>query len=110
MMLVTVEFALRPGVEAEFEAALDKAHACLERYDGFLGEEPCQNIHDEGKFVTLFYFRDRASIEAWRKDSDHIQLQKLSKERVFSWYRIQIAEVERQYGFNEPEGSRFTAN
>ena len=46
MMLVTIEFALRSGVEAEFEAALNEAHACLEQYDGFLGEEPCKNIDD----------------------------------------------------------------
>ena len=105
MMLVTVEFTLRPGVEARFETAVEKAHACLEQYEGFLGEEPCQNIHDNKKFVTLFYFRDRESIQAWRQDPDHIILQRLGKEEIFSWYRIRIAEVERQYGFNEPEES-----
>ena len=59
----------------------------------------------EGKFVTLFYFRDRESIEAWRRDADHLRLQEQGKEKIFSWYRIRVAEIERQYGFNEDEGS-----
>lgn len=105
MMLVTVEFALRPGMEARFETALDKARACVEKYDGFLGEDPCRSIVDENKFVTLFYFRDRESIKAWRRDADHIRLQQMGKEEIFSWYRIRIAEVEREYGCNEPDGS-----
>ena len=104
MMLVTVEFSLRPGVEAQFEAALDKAHTCLAKYEGFLGEQPCKSIVDDNQFVTLFYFRDRESIEVWRRDADHIEMQRLGKEKIFSWYRIRIAEVEHEYGINEPEG------
>ena len=103
-MLVTVEFALRPGMEARFEAALDKAHACIKKYDGFLGEEPCRSISDENRFVTLFYFHDRESIKAWRRDADHIRLKQMGKEEIFSWYRIRIAEIEREYGSNESDG------
>ncbi|MFQ5982865.1 MAG: antibiotic biosynthesis monooxygenase family protein [Woeseiaceae bacterium] len=105
MMLVTVEFAFRPGMEGAFESALEKAHACLQKYDGFLGEEPCRSMLDEDKYVTVFYFRDRESIEAWRKDADHLLLQELGRTKIFSWYRIRISEIERQYGFNESEGS-----
>ena len=104
-MLVTVEFALREGQEEAFEAALDKAHTCLKKYDGFLGEEPCRSIFDENKYVTVFYFRDRETIEAWRKDADHVLLQELGRNEIFAWYKIRIAEVERQYGFNESESS-----
>lgn len=105
MMLVTVEFGLRPGNETRFESAVDEAHALLDKYDGFLGEEPCRNLFDDNKFVTLFYFRDRDAIKAWREDENHLRLQKKGRESIFSWYRIRIAEVERQYGYNETEGS-----
>ena len=105
MMLVTVEFAIRPGMETQFKTALDEAYTCVQRYDGFLGEEPCRSIFDENKFVTLFYFRDRESIEAWRRDTDHIRIQRMGKDKIFVWYKIRIAEIERQYGFNESEGS-----
>ena len=105
MMLVTVEFALRPGMEEEFQSALDEAHKCVKRYDGFLGEEPCRNVFDEHKFVTIFYFRDRESIKAWRGDADHMRMQRMGKDRMFVWYKIRVAGIERQYGFNESEDS-----
>ncbi len=105
MMLVIVEFSLRPGMEEEFERAVEEARECVQRYDGFLREEPCRNIFDETKFVTIFYFRDRESIKAWRRDTNHMKIQRKGKDRIFAWYRIRVAEVERQYGFNESEGS-----
>ena len=101
MMLVTVEFALRPGTEEKFEAALEEAHESVKRYDGFLGEQPCRDIFNKDKFVTIFYFRDRESIQAWRRDADHMRMQRMGKKEIYAWYRIRVAEVERQYGFNE---------
>ena len=101
MMLVTVEFEIRPGMEHEFEDALKKAHASIKKHDGFLGEEACRNTFDENKLVTLFYFRDRESIEAWRLDADHKQLQQLGKEKIFSWYRIRIAIGHTYLGANQ---------
>ena len=105
MMLVTVEFELNPGMDREFQVALAEAHECVKHYDGFLGEEPCRSLLNENKFVTVFYFRDRESIKAWRQDADHMRIQRMAKDKIFSWYRIRVAEIERQYGFNESEGS-----
>ena len=51
------------------------------------------------KFVTLFRFRDRDAVEAWRNDEKHLLVQALGKQEVFSWYRITVAEVEHQYVF-----------
>ncbi|MFQ6006460.1 MAG: antibiotic biosynthesis monooxygenase family protein [Woeseia sp.] len=105
MMLVTVEFALREGQEGAFQTALDKAHTCLEKYDGYLGEEPCRSLLDEENYISVFYFRDHESIEAWHEDADHIHLQQLGKNKIFSWDKFRIAEVQRQYGFNESKGT-----
>ncbi len=84
-------------MEADFEAALAAMQERVKRYDGFLGEEPCRSVRDDGKFVMIFYFRDRESIEAWRDDPDHIRIQQLGREKLFAWYKIRIAELEREY-------------
>lgn len=97
MMLVIVEFVLNPGLENEFEAALGEMQARVKRYDGFLGEEPCRSLNDESKYVTLFRFRDRDTLEAWRLDEEHQRVQQLGRERIFAWYRICVADVEREY-------------
>ncbi len=96
-MLVIVEFVLSPGMEAEFEAALAEMQARVEHYDGFLGEEPCRSLNDESKYVTMFRFRDRDTIEAWRLDDEHQRVQRLAREKIFAWYRICVAQVERRY-------------
>ena len=97
MILVVVEFLLRPNAQGKFESALLEMQARIANYEGFLGEEPCRSMSNPDKFVTLFRFSDRAAVEAWRNDEKHLRVQALGKSEVFSWYRITVAEVEREY-------------
>lgn len=101
MMLVIVEFALREGAEEQFESALRRMQDRVKDYDGYLGEEPCQSLIDENKFVSIFYWRDRQSIKAWREDPEHVRVQELGRETLFSYYKIRVCEVEREYGRDE---------
>ena len=103
MMVVIVEFELRAGAESEFETALKHMQAQVKQYEGFLGETPCRNIENEKTLVTLFYWRDRESIKAWRENPEHIKVQRLSREKIFAWYKIRVCEIERQYGWNRSE-------
>ena len=103
LIVVTVEFTLKPGVEDQFRKALDDMHERVKNFDGFLGEEPCRSLEDEAKFVTFFYFRDRASVAAWKSDPEHARVQKLGREKIFASYRIRIASIEREYGTPSPE-------
>ncbi len=64
MMVVIVEFEIRAGAESEFEAALQQMREQVKKYDGFLGEAPCCSLDNENKFLTLFYWRDRESMNA----------------------------------------------
>ena len=97
MMVVIVEFELRAGAESEFETALKHMQEQVKKYDGFLGEAPCCRIENKKWFVTLFYWRDRESIKAWREDREHIKVQQLAREKIFAWYKIRVCELEREY-------------
>ena len=99
MILVIVEFLLRPDAQDKFERALEEMQELIKQYDGYLGEEPCRAMSNVDKFVTLFRFRDRDAAEAWRNDEKHLLVQALGKREVFSWYRITVADVEREYEF-----------
>ncbi len=99
MMVVIVEFELRAGMESEFETALKHMREQVKTYDGFLGEEPCCSIENEKRFVSLFYWRNRESIKAWREDPEHLKTQKLGREKIFAWYKIRVCELEREYGW-----------
>ncbi len=103
MMAVIVEFELEAGAESDFESALQKMQVQVKQYDGFLGQVPCSSIENENIFVTLFYWRDRESIRAWRDDPQHVEIQHLGREKIFAWYKIRVCEIERQYGWNRSE-------
>ena len=96
-MLVVVEFRLQTNAQDKFKHALAEMQARVASYEGFLGEEPCQSMSESDKFVTLFRFSDRTVVEAWRNDEQHLRVQALGKNEIFSWYRITVAEIEREY-------------
>ncbi len=102
-MIVIVEFEMRADAESKFEAALKHMQEQVKRYDGFLGEAPCCSLDDEKKFVTLFYWRDREAMKAWREDPEHVKTQQLCREKIFGWYKIRVCELEREYEWEYSE-------
>ncbi|MBK8097494.1 MAG: antibiotic biosynthesis monooxygenase [Planctomycetes bacterium] len=65
---------------------------------GFLGIESARR--DLG--ITVSYWRDLASIQAWKQHVDHRVAQKMGKERWYQRYAIRIARVEAAYEFLRP--------
>lgn len=47
--------------------------------------------------VALSYWPDEASIRAWKQHTDHLMAQQLGRERWYSGYRVEVAEIRRQY-------------
>ena len=67
---------------------------------GCLGAESTRDA--EGLGITVAYFRDEASIKAWREHAEHMTAQRLGRQRWYSHYELRIAKVERAY--SGPEG------
>lgn len=74
--------------------------------EGFLGVESARN--ELG--ITVSYWRDLEAIRAWKQQSEHLEAQAQGRERWYAAYRIRIARVEREYGFEAlsppPAGER----
>jgi heme-degrading monooxygenase HmoA len=54
----------------------------------------------DGDEVALSYWPDEASIVAWKKDLEHQAAQQLGRERWYASYQVEVARVERAYGFS----------
>jgi heme-degrading monooxygenase HmoA len=67
---------------------------------GCLGAESARG--PSGLGITVAYFTDEASIQAWKQNSRHLVAQRLGKERWYSRYELRVAKVERAY--SGPEG------
>jgi heme-degrading monooxygenase HmoA len=63
---------------------------------GFLGVESARNA--EGFGITVSYWKDEASIAAWKADAEHQVAQRLGKEVWYAAFRLRVAKVERVDG------------
>lgn len=71
-----------------------------ERQPGYLGMETTRGADRLG--ITVSYWKDEASILAWKGDMKHLLAQKSGIERWYEHYELRVAKVERAY--NGPEG------
>ena len=68
--------------------------------DGFLGVESASRT-SEGFGITVSYWRDLESIREWKAQSEHAAAQKMGRDAFYENYRLRIARVEREYGFEQ---------
>jgi heme-degrading monooxygenase HmoA len=62
---------------------------------GFLGVDSVR----DGIGITVSYWRDEASIGAWRRQVEHLLAQAAGRDRWYERYSVRIARVERAYAF-----------
>ena len=70
--------------------------------DGFLGVESASRT-SEGFGITVSYWRDLESIRRWKAQSEHAAAQKMGRDAFYRSYRLRVARVEREYGFDRDE-------
>ncbi|MFI5782070.1 antibiotic biosynthesis monooxygenase family protein [Nocardia sp. NPDC051570] len=71
------------------------------RQPGYLGR---QGMSDgQGRDLSIIYYRDHESIHAWKADLEHLEAQRLGKERWYQSYTVEVARVEREYSFTRGE-------
>ena len=68
------------------------------RYPGFLGIESVRN--EQGVGITVRYWRDEASILAWKRDTEHEKAQQGGQKTWYEHYEVRVAKVERAYRFD----------
>ncbi len=92
--------AQRTGGDHGYGAMAERMLKLALAQPGCLGAESTRDA--EGLGITVAYFRDEASITAWRDHTEHLAAQRLGRERWYSHYELRIARVERAY--SGPEG------
>ena len=94
---VTIFTSLRtPGSHGHddgYDEMAQRMSALSRQQPGFLGMESAR----DGVGMTLCYWKDLASIAAWREQLEHSEAQRLGREKWYSAYRVRIARVERDY-------------
>jgi len=103
--VIAVIFELIPseGKEQEYLDIAENLKPQLENIDGFISIERFSSLAEEGKLLSLSFWRDEKAIEEWRNIESHRIAQKKGREGVFSDYRLRVANVSRDYGMVKRE-------
>lgn len=67
------------------------------KQDGFLGIESAR----EEIGITVSYWRDLASIQKWKNNTDHAVAREKGRQDWYSHFKVRIAKVERDYGLDK---------
>lgn len=105
--MIAVIFEVEPAAgqaESYFDIAAG-LRSELEAIDGFLSVERFSSLTTPGKFLSLSFFRDEQAVMAWRNSLSHRAAQTAGRTRVFSNYRLRVAEVVRDYGLRNRDAA-----
>ena len=98
--MIAVIFEVWPA-EGERATYLELAAALrplLAEIDGFISIERFESLSEQGKLLSLSFWRDEAAVKQWRTLEAHRQAQAAGRAEVFRDYRLRIAGVARDYG------------
>lgn len=101
MIAVIFEVVPAPGMKQEYLDTAAELRPQLERCDGFISIERFASLSDEGKILSLSFWRDEESVRAWRRHENHRAAQRRGRDGTFADYRLRVAEVSRDYGMHE---------
>ncbi len=78
-----------------YDEMAEKMIELAETQDGFLGVESARN--EIG--ITVSYWKDTESIQKWRGHAEHSLARKYGREKWYKAFKVRVALVEREYGF-----------
>ena len=88
---------MNPGREQDYFDLAGKLRPQLEAIDGFISVERFRSVSDEGKYLSLSFWRDEEAVRSWREHAEHRVAQAQGKNMIIADFRIRVAEVVRDY-------------
>jgi len=85
---------LSKDIEGYNEMA-DQMEKLAKAQPGFLG---INSVRDNIG-ITISYWETEQAILNWKANLDHLQAQKLGKQKWYASYKVEIAKVERSYSY-----------
>ena len=103
MYAVIFEVEPEAGREQDYLDIAARLRPELEKIDGFISIERFRSLSQEGKILSLSFWRDEEAVGRWRQQERHQAAQRAGRDRIFRDYRIRVAAVMRDYGMYERE-------
>ncbi|MEH6629376.1 MAG: antibiotic biosynthesis monooxygenase [Halopseudomonas aestusnigri] len=110
MIVMVFEYRVQDYYYEEYLKEAVDLRPHLNEIEGFISIERFESKTEPGKFVSIGYFVDEKAVTAWRNTSEHRRVQALGRKKLFTDYRLCMADVSRDYSMirrdDVPEDSR----
>ena len=91
-MIVTVfRSRLRPGLQDEYVALVDRMQQIAQTIPGYISHKGFWS--DDGERVSITEFEHEEGQRAWRMHPEHLEAQKLGRVKYYEMYDIKVAQV-----------------
>lgn len=88
-----------PEIDVGYAETAARMVALAEGRPGFIGIESARGA--DGFGITVSYWRDEASIAAWKADAEHSLARESGRSRWYAGFTLRVAKVERAYAWGE---------
>jgi heme-degrading monooxygenase HmoA len=99
--MYAVIFEPAPGRRPDYLDIAAQLRPELEQIDGFISVERFQSLTQEGKILSLSFWRDEEAVARWRRHEQHRDAQRAGRGGIFQNYRLRVAAVVRDYGLKD---------
>ncbi|WP_312805938.1 antibiotic biosynthesis monooxygenase family protein [Atlantibacter hermannii] len=97
MIAVLFEATAQPAHQARYLQLAAELKPLLADIDGFIDIERFQSLTNDGKILSLSWWRDEEAILKWKQNVFHQAAQAEGRAAIFASYRIRVAQVVREY-------------
>ena len=73
----------------------EQMETLAKKQEGFLGVDSARN--EIG--ITVSYWESLEAIKNWKQNLEHLFAQQKGRTNWYSWYKVRICKVEREYEF-----------
>jgi len=91
------------GHDRAYQMAADRMALLAADQPGYRGIESVRNA--DGVGITVSYWATENDATAWKQQTEHLGVQRSGREQWYSWYRVRIATVGREYSYDQEHAS-----
>jgi len=100
MFACIIEYTVREGQMPLHDATLMPLMDRVASVPGFVAKD--YGTNPDGRIISISYWETREALAGWVRDVEHRKAMELGKTDILGWFRIRIAEVERDYSWTLP--------
>jgi len=82
--------------DSDYQKMAEQMEALAKKQPGYIGIESAK----ETIGITVSYWESLDAIKNWKENTAHLFAQEKGKSDWYSWYKVRICKVEREYEFN----------